>query len=120
MIVDSSGDGELLLNRFFIQSIMPFIVNIQVMIVQYSDDDRENTTTLFSGSEGVMPGIKLGRFTAEFRLGVAAYYSKMKSPEGSADKNIRKSKRAALLYPSKYATTLFKLRPAGTITVTDC
>jgi hypothetical protein len=70
--------------------------------VQYSNDNRENTTTLFSGSAGVMPGIKLGKFTIEFRLGVAAYYSKMTSPEGSTDKSNRKSKRAALLYPSDF------------------
>jgi hypothetical protein len=49
-----------------------------------------------------MPGIKLGRFTAEFRLGVAAYYSKMTSPEGSTEKSNLKSKRVALLYPSDF------------------
>jgi hypothetical protein len=70
--------------------------------IQYSDDNRENNTTLFSGSAGVMPGIKLGRFTAEFRLGVAAYYSKMTSPEGSSEKSNRTSKRAVLLYPSDF------------------
>jgi hypothetical protein len=70
--------------------------------IQYSYDNRENTTTLFSGSAGVMPGIKLGRFTAEFRLGIAAYYSKMTSPEGATDKSNRTSKRAMLIYPSDF------------------
>jgi hypothetical protein len=68
----------------------------------YREYNSENTTTLFSGSAGVMPGIKLGRFTAEFRLGIAAYYSKMKSPEGISDKTSSKDKRVILVYPSDF------------------
>lgn len=67
---------------------------------------QKGSSKAFTASIGIMPGIKLGRFLFEFRLGLSGSYKKDTSPESRSYSNDRKSKNLLLIYPSNVVQSL--------------
>jgi hypothetical protein len=67
---------------------------------------QKGSSKAFTASIGVMPGIKLGKFLFEFRLGLSGSYKKDTSP-GSKNYSIdRDAKNIRLIYPSDVVHSL--------------
>jgi hypothetical protein len=60
----------------------------------------EGSSKTFIASVGVMPGIKVGRFLFEFRLGLTGMYAKNETPEHRNNSTDGDSKNLRLIYPS--------------------
>jgi hypothetical protein len=67
---------------------------------------QKRSTSTFLGTVGIMPGVRFGRFTAEFRLGISGLYTKTRSPDESDLIYNDKSRRITFIYPAEFVRAL--------------
>jgi hypothetical protein len=100
--VNAGGGYE----KYFSESTYSYKNSDVDTLLSYHNSKRKGTQKTFTASVGIMPGITLGRFLFQFRLGLSGVYTKESSPDYSGDKADGESKNMRLIYPSELVRAL--------------